>query len=504
MSVLDIDLADEFVDVEALSLAPDEGWNALYVDGEWVAAGGRETIDVLDPSTRSTLTTVPAGTDRDVDEAFAAAERAQAEWARRPPQARAEVVTGAQQLVGEYAEDLTALFAAECGGAELKAGFEMQITEGIMGNGASLAFRREGTHKESVTPGKENILVREPAGVVGCITPWNFPLYLSSRVVAPAIALGNSVVLKPDENTPLTGGLVLARLFEEAGLPPGVLNVVPGHGDDIGDHFSAHEVPDVMSFTGSSEVGRRVGQRAIGSYAHPALELGGNNAHIVLDDADLERAVDAGAFGSFTHQGQECISINRHLVHESLYDEYVERLAVRAESLPVGDPRNEDVLVGPVINESQRDKMISFLEESVDRGATIEAGGDHDGLFVEPTVLSGVTNDFPLACNEHFGPIAPVIPFESDDEAVQIANDTEYGLSGSVHSRDVGRARNVADAMETGMVHINDQPLNDEPHVAFGGVGASGMGRYNDRWIMDELTTLRWISIQREPREYPY
>jgi aldehyde dehydrogenase (NAD+) len=160
--------------------------------------------------------------------------------------------------------------------------------------------------------------------------------------------------------------------------------------------------------------------------------------------------------------------------------------------------------VGPVVNESQRDKMISFLEESVDRGATIEAGGDHDGLFVEPTVLSGVTNDFPLACNEHFGPIAPVIPFESDDEAVQIANDTEYGLSGSVHSRDVGRARNAADAMETGMVHINDQPLNDEPHVAFGGVGASGMGRYNDRWIMDELTTLRWISIQREPREYPY
>ncbi|WP_049926703.1 aldehyde dehydrogenase family protein [Halopiger goleimassiliensis] len=498
---------DSFVerdDVDALEIAPEAGWNALYLDGEWVAGGDRDAIPVEDPATRSTVTTVPHATEDDVDEAFAVAETAQEEWAKRPPQERAAIVSEAGDLLGSYADDLATLFALECGGVQLKADFEIQLAQGTIDVGAGLAMRASGRHKQSVTPGKENLVVREPAGVVGVITPWNFPLYLTSRVVAPALALGNSVVIKPDEHTPVTGGLVLAKVFEEAGLPDGVLNVVPGYGDEIGDHFSGHPTPSVMSFTGSSEIGRRVGQHAVGSYTEPALELGGNNAHVVLEDADLERAIDAGAFGSFTHQGQECISINRHLVHESLYDEYVAGLADRAASLPIGDPLEEGSLVGPVINESQRDKIVGFLEESVERGATIEAGGDHDGLFVEPTVLSGVSADMPVACNEHFGPVAPVIPFESDEEAIRIANDTEYGLSGSVHSTDLERARDVADALETGMVHINDQPLNDEPHVPFGGVGASGMGRYNDEWILEILTTTKWISVQREPREYPY
>ncbi|APX95718.1 aldehyde dehydrogenase family protein [Natronorubrum daqingense] len=492
------------IDVDDLEIAPERGWNGLYLDGEWNPAGDRNPIDVENPATQETLTTVPAATEADVDEAYAIADDAQSEWADYPPQERAAIVSEASRLLSEYADDLATLFALECGGVQLKTGFEIQLAQGTMDVGAGLAMRDGGRRKESVTPGKENFLVREPAGVVGVITPWNFPLYLSSRVVAPALALGNSVVLKPDEHTPITGGLVLAKIFEEAGLPDGVLNVVPGNGHEIGDHFSGHSVPSVMSFTGSSEVGRGVGQRAVGAFTEPALELGGNNAHIVLEDADLERAIDAGAFGSFTHQGQECISINRHLVHESLYDEYVAGLAERAEQLPIGHPLEEGSLVGPVINESQRDKIVGYVEESIERGATAEAGGDHDGLFVEPTVLSGVTSDMPVACNEHFGPVAPVIPFESDEEAIRLANETEYGLSGSVHSSDVARARDVADALETGMVHINDQPLNDEPHVAFGGVGASGMGRYNDEWIMDTLTTLKWISVQREPREYPY
>lgn len=496
--------AAEVPAVDDLEIVPERGWDALYLDGEWIPAGDRDRIDVENPATRTTATTVPSGTEADVDDAYAIAEDAQAAWAQRPPQERAAIVTDACERLGEYADDLATLFAVECGGVQLKADFEIQLAQGTMEVGAGLAMRDGGRRTESVTPGKENLLVREPAGVVGVITPWNFPLYLSSRVVAPAIALGNSVVLKPDEHTPLTGGLVLAKVFEEAGLPAGVLNVVPGYGHEIGDHFSAHPIPAVMSFTGSSEVGRGVGQRAVGSYTEPALELGGNNAHIVLEDADLERATDAGAFGSFTHQGQECISINRHLVHESLYDEYVAGLAERAERLPIGAPWEEGTLVGPVINESQRDKIVGFVEESVERGATVEAGGIHDGLFVEPTVLSGVTGDMPVACNEHFGPVAPVIPFETDEEAVRLANDTEYGLSGSVHSTDVDRARDVADAMETGMVHINDQPLNDEPHVAFGGVGASGMGRYNAEAILRKFTRTKWISIQREPREFPF
>lgn len=504
MSVLDVPVTDDPPDVDDLSITPDGGWNALYVDGEWVPGGERETIDVLDPSRGTTTTSVPSGTSEDVDEAFAAAEAAQAEWAGQPPYRRAKVVSNARELLQEYADDITTLLATESGSAPLKARMDLQSARGIAQNGATLAFRREGSHKESIVRGKENLLVREPAGVVAAITPWNFPLHLSMRVVAPAIALGNAVVLKPDEHTPLTGGLVLARLFEEADLPAGVLNVVPGYGAEIGDHVSGHDVPDVISFTGSAEVGRRVGGRAIEADTRPALELGGNNAHVVLADADVERAVDAGVFGSFTHQGQACNSINRHLVHQSLYEEYVDRLSRRAESLTVGDPRDSDVVIGPIIDEAQRDRMVSFLADTVERAATVETGGDHEGLFVEPTVLSDVTNDMPLSCNEHFGPIAPVIPFADDEEAVELANDTPYGLSGSVHSGDVGRARDVADALDTGMVHINDQPLNDEAHVPFGGVGASGWGRHNDRWIMEELTTIRWISVQREPRRYPF
>ncbi|MFC6723802.1 aldehyde dehydrogenase family protein, partial [Halobium palmae] len=263
-----------------------------------------------------------------------------------------------------------------------------------------------------------------------------------------------------------------------------------------------HPDLDVLSFTGSTEVGRHVAGRAAENLALPAMELGGNNAHVVLEDADLDLAVEAGVFGSFTHQGQVCISINRHLVHESIYDEYVDRLAERASELTVGDPSDPDTQIGPIINEAQVEKMMGYVEESTAAGATVETGGERDGLFVEPTVLSDVTNDMAAACNEHFGPIVPVVPFADDDEAVELANDTDYGLSGSVQSTDLSRAKRVAMAMDTGMVHINDQPLNDEPHVPFGGTKGSGLGRYNADAILREFTTTKWISVQHEPREY--
>ncbi len=362
----------------------------------------------------------------------------------------------------------------------------------------------DGQHADSITPGKENIAERVPVGVVGVISPWNFPLHLSMRAVAPAIAAGNGVVLKPASNTPITGGLLLARIFEAAGAPEGIINVVPGRGSDIGDAVAGHELPSVIAFTGSTEVGERVGEQAAGNAALPALELGGNNVHVVTENADLERAVDGGVFGSFLHQGQICISTNRHLVHESLYDDYVDALAERAASLPTGDPTDDDTIVGPIIDESQRDQILEYVEESVDERATVETGGDHDGLVVDPTVLSDVDNDMAAACNEHFGPIAPVIPFSSDEEAIDLANDTIHGLSGSVHSEDMAQARQIADGIETGMIHINDQPVNDEPHVPFGGMKESSIGRYNGEQILEEVTTTKWISIQHEPREYPF
>ncbi|WP_440770070.1 aldehyde dehydrogenase family protein [Natronorubrum sp. DTA28] len=487
-----------------LPLTPDSGWNSLYLAGEWTEPDDRETIAVENPYTREAIATVPAGTEDDVDRAYEAASEAQKEWAQQPPQARAGVITAALEFVREHREEIMELLALESGSTQVKSGAELQTATGMMQQAASYPFRMDGQQMESTIPGKENVVERQPAGVVGVISPWNFPLHLSMRAVAPAIATGNAVVLKPASNTPITGGLLLARIFEEAGVPEGVLNVVTGSGSEIGDAISDHETPRVLAFTGSTEIGQRVAANAAGNCALPALELGGNNVHVVTDEADLERAVDGGVFGSFLHQGQICISINRHLVHEDVYDDYVGMLADRAANLPTGDPTDEDTVVGPIIDEGQRDQILEYVETSVDEGATLETGGEHDGLVVQPTVLSDADNDMAAACNEHFGPVAPVIPYSSDEEAIELANDTIHGLSGSVHSEDLAQARSIADGIETGMIHINDQPVNDEPHVPFGGMKQSGLGRYNGESILEELTTTKWISVQRESREYPF
>jgi aldehyde dehydrogenase (NAD+) len=502
-----------------LPLEPEAGWESLYLAGEWTDsagrspassrtqsddAGERDAIADENPFTREEIATIPAGTEDDVDRAYEAAAEAQKEWSQQPPQARAGVINAAIEFVGDHREEIAELLAVESGSTRVKSEAELGTARGMMQQAASYPFRMDGQHMDSITPGKENVAERVPVGVVGVISPWNFPLHLSMRAVAPAIAAGNAVVLKPASNTPITGGLLLARIFEEAGVPEGVLSVVPGRGSEIGDAVAGHEIPRVLAFTGSTEIGQRVAEKAAGNCALPALELGGNNVHVVTDEADLERAVDGGVFGSFLHQGQICISTNRHLVHESIYDDYVDALADRAASLPTGDPTDGDTVIGPIIDESQRDQILAYVEDSVDEGATLETGGDADGLVVEPTVLSDADNDMAAACNEHFGPVAPVIPYSSDDEAIELANDTIHGLSGSVHSEDMAQARRIADGIETGMIHINDQPINDEPHVPFGGMKQSGIGRYNGEQILDELTTTKWISVQHEPREYPF
>lgn len=482
----------------------DGDWSQMYIDGEWISAESRGTIPVDNPATGDVLHEVPAGTAGDVDEAFQAAAEAQDAWAAQPPAERAQVIQTVLALVNEHQEELTELMIAESGSTVLKAGAEIEADMGLISEVASFPNRSQGSTAESNIPGKRNIIKREPAGVVGVIAPWNFPFHLAMRAVAPAIALGNTVVLKPDEQTPAIGGLAVARLFEAAGLPEGVLNVVTGRGEPAGERVAANPELDVLSFTGSTEVGRHVGGLAAENLAVPTLELGGNNPLVLLESTDLDSAVDAAIFGTFMFQGQVCVAASRHIVHESLYDEYVERLSERAADLAVGDPSNPETDLGPLINESQRDRMMDFLERSVENGATIETGGDYEGLFVEPTVVSGVTNDIGLGCNEQFGPVAPVIKAESDEEAIRIANDTDRGLAAGVFGAE-GPARQAADQIEAGMVHVNDAPGHEEPHVPFGGTKDSGMGRYNGKWVMDELTETKYISVQSEsqPRDYP-
>ncbi|MFC4450950.1 aldehyde dehydrogenase family protein [Halorussus aquaticus] len=493
------------------NLSIDADWNALYIDGEWTPSGSGETLTVEDPSTREAIAEVSAATEADVDAAYEAAAAAQAEWSEQPPARRQAVVQQFLQAVQDHSEEIIDLLAHEVGGSRIMGETSIQIASDHASEAATLPRRMKGEHVDSNIPGKENLVQREAKGVVTVISPWNFPLNLSMRAVAPAIAAGNSVVLKPSTNSPITGGLVFAKLFEETDLPEGVLNVVTGRGSDIGDRVASHPESDVVSFTGSTEVGQRVAGLAGENLAVPAMELGGNNAFVVTADADLDRAIDGATFGSFVHQGQVCISINRHIVHEDVYDEYVARLVERAEALPAGSAHDEDTVVGPIIDESQRDEMLGYVADTVDAGATLETGGEtvdidetDDSLVVAPTVLSDVTNDMAAACNEHFGPIAPVIQFSDIDEAVEIANDTPYGLSGAVHSGDLEVAKDIADRMETGNVHINDQPINDEAHVPFSGIGDSGMGTYNSDAFLHEITETKWVSIQRDARDYPF
>ena len=484
-------------------LQAEANWNQIYVDGEWRDASSGETIPVENPATQETFTEVPAATEADVDAAYDAAEAAQAEWAATPREERVDILQNVHdQLNARYAE-IADVLAKEAGAAGYRIMGEFATAVGDVELAMDIEVPGEETRPSQSFEGKTHHIVHEPVGVVGVISPWNFPLHLSLRAVAPAIALGNTVVLKPATDTPISGGLLIAKICEEAGVPDGVVNVVTGKGSEIGDRMAGHPTPRVISFTGSTEVGRHVAAQAGESLALPALELGGNAPHIVTDGADVEKAARAGAFGSFFHQGQVCISINRHLVHQDVYDEYVDRLVDHAETLVIGDPSEDDsVTFGPVQNETQRDDLVEFIERSVDQGAEIETGGDAEGLFVEPTVLSNCTNDMPTACNEHFGPVAPIIPFSSDEEAIELANDTEYGLSSSVHCEDLDRARTIADQLEAGMVHINDQPINEEQNAPFGGVKDSGLGRYHAEWIVRELTEPKWISVQEEERDY--
>ncbi|WP_280535476.1 aldehyde dehydrogenase family protein [Halopenitus sp. POP-27] len=476
----------------------------LFIDGEWTPSDSTDRISVSTPIDGSELTSVPAGCNADVDAAYEAAAAAQSEWASITPDERAAVLARFAERVDEHEDALVSTLAAESGSVTLKGSAELDIARGFIDFAAALPHELHGTTGPASVPNKENRIEREPAGVVGVISPWNFPFSLTIRAVAPAIALGNTVVIKPSSETPITSGLCIAKLFELAGAPAGVVNVVTGRGSDIGDRMASHPTADVIAFTGSTGVGRRVSKLAAEQLTPQAMELGGNNPHVVLEDADVDMAVDAGVFGTYLHQGQVCISLNRHLVHESIYDEYVRKLTERTETLPIGDPRDAETVIGPIINETERDELLEYVSRTEDAGARVETGGDAEGLYLEPTVLSGVHNDMAAACNEHFGPIAPVIPFGSDEEAIEIANDTEYGLAASVHSGDRRRAESVSRRIEAGMVHINDQPINSNPRIPFGGRKDSGIGQFNGEAIVKKFTDPKWISIQTEPRSYPF
>ncbi|MGK5632355.1 aldehyde dehydrogenase family protein [Streptomyces sp. URMC 123] len=475
-----------------------------YIDGEWRAGSGSWDIIDFNPYNGEKLASITVATVGEVDQAYRAAERAQRAWAATNPYARRLVFERALRLVEDREEEITEAIIAELGGTRTKAAFELHLAKEFLREAMQLALRPEGRLVPSPVDGKENRVYRLPVGVVSVISPFNFPFLLSIKSVAPALALGNAVVLKPHQNTPIVGGGLVAKVFEDAGLPAGLLNVVVTDIAEIGDALIEHPVPKVISFTGSDKVGRHVATVAAAHFKRVVLELGGNSALIVLDDADLDYAVDAAVFSRFVHQGQVCMAANRVLVDRSVEREFTEKFVAKVETLKVGDPADPETHIGPLINSSQTEAIATLVEQTVDAGATALVRGRTEGNLMAPTVLTGLPADSPVLGQEIFGPVVVVVPFDGDEEAVRIANDTPYGLSGAVHTADVERGVRIAQRIESGMVHINDSTVHDEPIVAFGGEKHSGLGRLNGDSMVEAFTTQKWISIQHGRSRFPF
>ena len=478
------------------------GWLDGFLAG-WQPGSG-EAHEVREPATGRPLLTLPLSTVDDVRRAAAKAAAAQPAWAETSYQERAAILRRAADVYEAHRDEFGTWTQRETGAHYNKMHHEQNFTLQELLNASTLPSQPYGSVLPSAQPERLSIVRRVPLGVVGAITPWNSPSVLGMRVVAPALALGNAVVLKPDPQTPVCGGAVFAAIFREAGLPDGLLQVVIGDAE-AGEALVTDPNVALASFTGSTEVGRRVGSLAGGLLKKVSLELGGNNAFVVLDDADLDAAASAGAYSSFQFQGQVCFAVGRHIVHRSVADAYVELLSEKAKRLRLGDPFREEVDLGPIVNEAQLARVDSIVQRSVAGGARLAAGGTHEGLFYRPTVLSQVTTDLPAWTDEIFGPVAPVVTFDSDDEAVALANSSEYGLAGAVYSRSISRGLAIANRIKAGMVHVNDQTVNDEAIIPFGGMGLSGNGsRFGGEANVDTFTDWQWVTVRDEPKSFPH
>jgi len=480
-----------------------EDWHGQIQSGGWREGGGGD-YSVFEPATGNEIGRIGAADAADVARAACAAHAAQAAWAATPHEERSAVLRRAGDLWERHAEELGGWIVREAGSIPPKAGLETHVAAAECFEAASLPSRPYGELLPSSEP-RLSLARRLPVGVVGVIAPFNFPLILAIRSVAPALALGNAVLLKPDPRTAVSGGVSLARVFEEAGLPESLLHVLPGRAD-VGEALIDTPEARVISFTGSTKAGRRVGERAARQLKRAHLELGGNSALIVLPGADLEKAVGAAAWGSFLHQGQICMTTGRHLVHDSLAEEYVQRLSAKADALPVGDPSAGQVALGPIIDEHQRDHIHELVTASASAGARVAAGGSFEGLFYRPTVLADVRPSTPAYAEEVFGPVAPVLSFSTIEEAVQLANATDYGLSLGILAGDAMEGLELANRIPSGLVHINDQTVGDEANIPFGGVGVSGTGsRFGGAQAnVEAFTDTQWVTIRREIPTYPF
>ena len=478
---------------------------SLLIDGAERQAVAGATYDRNDPYTGKLATRAAAASVADANAAADAAAIAFKTWSKTGPNERRAILTRAADIMAGKADDFTRLMMEETGSTAPWAGFNVMLASNILREAASMTTQITGEVIPSDKPGTLAMGVRQAAGVCLAIAPWNAPVILGTRAVAMALACGNTVVLKASEQCPGTHRLI-GQVLVEAGIPNGVINVItnaPENAAAIVEALIAHPAVKRVNFTGSTKVGKIIAALA-GKHLKPALlELGGKAPLVVLDDADVDAAVNAAVFGAFMHQGQICMSTERIIVDETIADEFVAKLAARAAQLPAGDPRGH-VVLGSLISSGAADRMEEFIADAVSKGAKLVAGGKRTGTVVEATVLDHVTAGMRAYSEESFGPVKPVIRVSGEEEAIAVANDTEYGLSSAVFSRDIQRAMAVAARIEAGICHINGPTLNDEAQMPFGGMKGSGYGRFGGKAAIAEFTDLRWITIEDPNQHYPF
>jgi vanillin dehydrogenase len=474
----------------------------MFIGGQWVDALSGATFDDLNPYTGDVYACVPKGDVKDADRVMAAAYAARKQWAATPPLTRSQILNKAAQLLEADRQEFADVLTQEGGGVFGKVMFEISQTVDLLETAAADSKRILGEtfHNDL---GKLSMTLRKPRGTVLAISPWNFPLILSMYKVAYSIATGNTVVLKPASETPVIG-IKIGELFEKAGLPSGVLNVITGPGSILGDVLIDDERCSFVAITGETVTGRHVAMRAAAKLKQYTLELGGKNPLIVLADADMEYAVKSAAFSAFLHQGEICMSVDRVIVEKSIAEEFAQNLAGLAAHLPVGDPSLPTTFIGPIISDAQVQSIDAHVKDAVAKGAKLLTGGTYEKRLYNPTVLMNITPDMRIYHEETFGPVASIIPVNNADEALEVANNTMYGLSAGVITRDLEKAIFLAEGLEAGMVHVNDGSIDADACCPFGGCKASGQGREGGHYSLEELTELKWVTIQKSKRMLPF
>ena len=475
----------------------------LFIGGEWVPSSGGVIADNIDPATGKAFARVHQATLDDLEKALAAADRAGESWGKSLASEREAILLKAAEVLAGRIPEVAEILRREGGAAFGKSMFEASFVVNLFRSAAGECRRIFGETMPSDSPGVFSMSVRKPLGVIAGIAPFNFPFLLASKKVAMALAAGNTFILKPAGYTPISG-LLIGEIFEAAGLPKGVLNVIPGPGAKLGDALTVDPRVKLVTFTGSTEVGRHIATLAAPLFKKVTLEMGGKSPMIVLQDADIDYAAQAACFGIFMHQGQICMANSRIIVEAPAYDAFCKAFAERVAKLQMGDPDHPHTVIGPLITEGQCGVVQHHVDDAVSKGAKILCGGKSERAFYQATVLAGVTQEMVVFREESFGPLVSIIKVADSEEALRVANDSCFGLSSALITNDLQKALDLSLRLEAGMVHVNDSSVYDEPHVPFGGIKDSGMGREGGRWSMEEMTETKWITIQLGKRHFPF